>query len=535
MQESVKGGEARMTNTDAWKRIATEASGGYAAAVVLSALYPTMFVLSQNWYALHISQSLWLIGVAIVAGLVLYAVVELVLWGAASLYLRLRGTALPARVRPIVFGVVCAALVGLLLSRTLKLALPDRNLIVPAYLAIGTAFVWAFLRGGQRYVSAFLALLSVIAGVSWAVSANDSSGSWLAEMKQDFETVSFKRKPNIYLFIYDAYSNKDAYTKVFDFDNSAHYAALDARGFKVLHTFSNYASTLQTSLGTFLGAHHYYRTETGFADSQQARPFLAGIIHNPVLATLKANGYKLQYIHSLDYFVNELGKLDYMFPDKPISSSLRVFGVPLLKMKRRISIEDQKEVLYERIHKPAAGDEAPWFTFAHVNIPGHADFAYDWRYQEKFPARFRERTAIANAHMLETIDRIHAADPEAVIVIFGDHGGHRYNGLGNAADPNAAFKDAGVTPEIVTLDESGIMIAIGSAGRCDAYVYDGMTPINMMRTVFACLAEDPALLDTRADDITLYRQKTRNLLITARNGNALPAWEPFNPVAAPFR
>jgi hypothetical protein len=523
-----------MTMT-AWKRITSEAAGGYATAVVLSTLYPTMFVLSQNWYALNLSQSLWLIAMAILAALVIYAVVELALWGTNALLAKWRGVSLPANVRPIVFAILCAALIGLLLQRTLKIALPDRTLLVPTYIAIGAAMIWAFVRGAQRHVSAFLALLSVIAGVSWAVSASDSSGSWLAEMKQDFEGTKFKHKPNIYLFIYDAYSNKDAYTKIFDFDNSAHYAALNQRGLKTLHTFSNYTSTLQTSIGTFLGAHHYYRTETGFADSQQARPFLAGIIHNPVLSTLKSNGYKVQYIHSLDYFVNELGTLDFMFPDKPISSSLRVFGVPLLKMKRRITLDDQKEILYERIHKPASGDEAPWFTFAHVNVPGHADFAYDWRYQSKFPERFRERTAIANVHMLETIDRIHAADPEAVIVIFGDHGGHRYNGLGNAADPNAAFKEAGVTPDIVALDESGILIAIGSAGRCDSYVYEGMTPVNMMRTVFACLSEDPGLLDNRADDITLYRQKTRNLLITARNGKALPAWEAFNPVAAPFR
>lgn len=509
-------------------------SDSYPAVVVLAALYPTLFVLSQNWYALHITQSLWLISFAIVAGLAIYALVEALLWFAGWLHARLRGTPLPANARPIVFAIVCTAIISLLLSRTIKLTLPDRSLAILAYIAIGAVLVWIFSRSGPRHVSAFLAMLSAVATASWVISANDTTGSWLASMKQDFETTEFKRKPNIYLFIYDAYGSKDSYEKVFEFDNTPHYAALNQRKLKTLHTFSNYTSTLQTTISTFLGAHHYYRTESGFADSQQARPFLAGIIHNPVLSTLKSNGYRLQYIHGLDYFVNEQGVLDYMFPDTPISSSLRVFGVPLLKMKRRITLEEQKETLYERIFPPAAPDGAPWFTFAHVNLPGHADFAFDWSKQGHFPQRYRSKTALANAHMLETIDRIQAVDPDAVIVIFGDHGAHRYNGLGKQPDPNAAFATAGVSAETVTLDEFGIMIAIGSGGHCDDYVHGGITPVNMMRTVFACLAEKPALLDGRADDITLFRNKGRTLLLAAKDGKPLPAWKEFTPITLPF-
>ena len=504
---------------------------GYPATVVLAALYPTLFVLSQNWYALHTAQAAWLVAVAIAAGLAIYLLVELGLRAASRLAARWRTAPLPD-VRPVVFGIVCGVIVSLLLYQTLKAAVQDRYLVIPVYIAIGALFVYGFLRGAQRQMNAFLALLSFIASASWVASAMDTSQSWIASVRQDFEGARFKKRPNVYLFIYDAYTSDDAYRKVFDIDNAAHYAALEKRGFRVLHTFSNYRSTLQTTISVFMGMHHYYSTETGFDDTQKGRPLLAGVIHNPVLEVLKRNGYRLQYIHGLDYFVNEQGILDYMFPEKPVSSALRVFGVPLLKMKRRITIEAQNEVLYSRLHPPAGADGEPWFTFAHVNLPAHADLAADWRTLGGFGARYKRMTAAANTHMLETLDRIRAVDPDAVVIIFGDHGAHRYNRLAAAPDPNAAFAEAGISAEIAALDEFGIMIAIGSAGLCDGYVYDGMTPVNMMRSVFACLAEDRALLDGRAPDITLYRDKKRGLRLAARDGKALPAWETFEPEGA---
>jgi hypothetical protein len=506
-----------------------KAWSGYPAAVVFATLYPTIFVLSQNWYALHPTQTAWLILVSIVAGLAIYAVAELALKASDWIAVRWRGEPLPGQVRPIVFGLLCTAILYALLSRTLKFVFVERYLLVPFYIALAGILIFAFSRGAQRHVSAFLALLAAIAGVSWAASAMDSSQSWIEKVRQDFESAQFKHKPNVYLFIYDAYSNEDAYRKVFDFDNTEHYANLRQRQFKVLHTFSNYRSTLQTAISVFLGKHHYYSTETGLSDTQKGRPLLAGVVHNPVLSTFKSNGYRLQYIHGLDYFVNEQGILDYMFPEKPITSSLRVFGLPLLKMRRDITVAAQKEALYARIHPPASRDGAPWFTFAHVNLPSHSPSAADWRTLGGFPARFREKTKLANAHMLETIDRIRAADPGAVIIIFGDHGGHRYNRLASGPDPATAFASAGVTPEIVALDESGIMIAFGSAGLCDAYVYEGMTPVNMFRSLFACLSDDKALLDDRAPDVTLYRNAQQQLFLMAKDGKALPTWEPFEP------
>lgn len=504
---------------------------GPGASVLLATLYPTVFVLSQNWYALHASQMAWLLMVALVSGLAVGAGLELLVRSSAFLSRRLGWSLLAdvKRSRNVVFALACAGLLYMLLHATLKSALPNWGLRISALVVLAIVLLALFQRGAYRYVNTFFGALVLVAGVSWVAATFDRSQDWISSVRQDFEAAKFKKRPNVYLFIYDAYGSDEAYRQVFDFDNKAHYGALEQRGFKVLHTFSNYKSTLQTTIALFLGAHHYYSTETGFDDTQKGRPLLAGVIHNPVLSALKRNGYRLQYIHSLDYFVNEQGILDYMFPDKPISSSLRVFGVPLLKMKRKISAEDHQQTLYANIKRPASETGEPWFTFAHVNLPGHADLSANWRDLASFVTRYRQRTVEANKHMLETIDKIRAADPQAVIAIFGDHGAHRYAGLAEAADPNAAFAAAGVPAEKVALDDFGIMLAIASAGACNDYLKPGTTPINIMRTVIACLAQDDALLAKRAGDITLFRNKKGALWLAARDGAPLSMWEPYKP------
>lgn len=497
---------------------------GAAATILLAVLYPTLFVLSQNWYALNVQQVVWLLVVMPLAAVAIFAVVE----GLLRLSARYFKSAPEDdhRRRAIFFGALSAGLLFFLLFRTLKTALGYEILLVLTYVGLAAVFILAFQRNLQRYINGFLAILSLVAVGSWAASALDPSQAVLEASKQDFESAAFKRKPNIYLLNYDGYGSDSLYRKVFGIDNAEQYQALASRHFKVLHTFSNYRDTLQTTISLFLGAHHYYATSTGFNDSQKGRPFLAGIVHNPVLAALKNNGYRLQYIHGLDYFVNEPGQLDYIFPPKHLASALRVFNIPILKMKRRISMDAQKDALYANMHAPEEGG-APWFTFAHVNKPSHADLAVDWREHDEFPKVYERRTQEANVHMLETIDRIRRIDPGAIIILYGDHGAHRYNMLSATEDPNAAFAKAGVPVEHVTLDQFGIMIAVASGGACDDYVYDGMTPTNMMRAIFACLAEDRNLLNGKAADISLSKGPNSELWRAADQGAVLSAWEPY--------
>ena len=91
---------------------------------------------------------------------------------------------------------------------------------------------------------------------------------------------------------------------------------------------------------------------------------------------------------------------------------------------------------------------------------------------------YRENTRKANAHMLPTIDKILAIDPDALIVIMGDHGSYRYSEAWGPDNPNDAFKVNGLDSDLMAVDYFGIMMGIRSRGQCDDLVYDTMTPVN---------------------------------------------------------
>lgn len=501
--------------------------GSSALTVVLTAVYPTVFVVSQNWYALSGWQALWLVAASIIAGGVIFALAEGAFRLAGSVPLSGKEEEAPARA--VALGLICAGILFFLLIATLKAAVPSTGTLVAIYFALATAFAGAFRRGAQRFLNSFLALLVAVASFTWMLGATSAPPQMIGS-RLDFEAAKFGTKPNIYLFIYDAYGSEDVYKKIFKFDNSRHYRELESRGFKVLHTFSNYGSTWPTTLGTFLGQHHYYETATGNADSQAGRPIMAGLIHNPVLYTLRNNGYRLQYVHGIDFLVNEPGVVEFVYPQGTALSALRAFGNPTLSSiggrKRRVTLDTQAAVLTERLQRPPEQTQSSWFTFAHVNIPAHGPSGPHWRQLGWFEQVFRDRTTQANKHMLQTIEAIKSKDPKAIIVIFGDHGAWRYGMIWGSGDPNEAFRSEGVPTEIVTLDRAGIMIAIHSAGLCDDYVYEGLTPINIMRVVFACLAGERNLMRAKAEDISLL-PLNGNLWLLAKDGVALPRWEVF--------
>ena len=514
-----------------------------ALPILLGALYPTVFALSNNWYSISSGKVLWLLAACVAVGLLLAAFAAAAA-ALARLTLTLAGTAAVDRWAPIARAVVaalaCAAILFVLLDGTLQDALRSPIAVGAAFLLAVPAIAWLFIGGRQRYFSGLLAVLTLASAAGWLWSWAEvklwapASAKFLAE-KDPFEQARFAHKPNIYLFIYDAYGNRDLYQKVFKFDNSAHYRALEERGFKVVHTFSNYFATWPTTLSTFIGSHHYYRMSEGVNDTKLGRSIMAGIARNPVLETVRSNGYRVQYVHGIDYFVNEQGTLDFLFPDEPVYAALRVYNSPLFNslagnkhiFAGRRGPSEQKEVLLSRLHGPPGAGAAPWFTFAHVSLPAHGPTDKSWLQLGDFEKQYVERTVSANEHMLQVMDAIRAKDPGAIIVVFGDHGAWRYRRVWSLdRDPNRSFERAGVSSETVTLDIFGAMIAFYSNGRCDDYVYSTMTPVNIMRTVFACLSGNRDLLEARPEDISIFGLG-RRLWVAARNGRPLEQWELF--------
>ena len=510
----------------------------WIVALLASAAYPTIFALSQNWYALSAAKIVWLIAVVAIA-------LPLLAYGAVFLVgLLLRGIdprePWPRRVEATLVAVLCSLFLFMLFGGSLLAILPNEVVIIGLFLVATAALAWLFVRGGQRYFSGVLVALILVAGLGWIGSFVSYQFSPLARATRaetrDLSVAQFTDRPNVYFFIYDAYGNRDAYRQVHGFDNEKQYAALEAAGFKVMHTFSNYTATWPTTLSFFLGEHHYYDLSSGVDDSKFGRSMMAGLSTNPVLQALRNNGYRIQYVHHNDYFVNARGVLDFNYPEARSDSALAIFGNPIIdRMIGAAGDEAEKsdnsaqmKVLLAHIKPPASKTGQPWFTFSHVGLPAHSPTNKTWQELDGYSEIYKKRTAEANEHMSKVIAAIRERDPDAIIVLIGDHGSWRYRDIwGKGDDPNQIMEAAGTDPAVVTLDVFGIMIAIYSNGRCDSYLYPAVTPVNVMRLIFACLSGDRSLMQPLAADISLmWRGKTK-LWLTARDGNVLPRWERF--------
>ncbi len=512
------------------------------AAVLLAVYYPTLFAISKNWYAFNAGELVSLLVGAGAFGVVLwtiyrtlYPLLARLLVGSVGVE---PGTA-KKRASAIVLAVVCVWSMFLLLDGTLLDVLGGKLPVRVAFILTLIGVGWLFVRGRIAAYNAVLAAISIAALAEFATSFWSYKAPTATNVPQiavqDFEVARFITKPNIYFFIYDSYGSSDAYAHNFNFGNSKHYSELERRGFRVAHTLSNYTNTWNTTLGIFLGRHHYYRLSWGNEDTKIGRELLAGRAHNPVLTTLRRNGYRLQLVNASDYFLTERGTLDFLYPDTQPHRVLKIFGsrrvdkLAFNKTDSPASFAAQKNALSQRLAVMAADKgQQPWFTFFWVPLPSHASNRMPMSGVAAFQRRFVERTKTANAHMVDVMDRIIEVDPSGVIVIIGDHGAKSYSGVSAIGeDPNRAFTDAGIDVDTATLDHFGIMIAVRSGDRCNKLVYPGISPVNIMRVIFACLSNDADLLARKADDISIVRR--HRLWLAGREGKHLPRWETFEP------
>ena len=99
-------------------------------------------------------------------------------------------------------------------------------------------------------------------------------------------------------------------------------------------------------------------------------------------------------------------------------------------------------------------------------LPAHSPTNKTWKELDGYSEIYKKRTIEANEHMSKVIGAIKERDPDAIIVLIGDHGSWRYRDIwGKGDDPNQIMQAAGVDPTVVTLDVFGIMVAIYSNGR----------------------------------------------------------------------
>jgi hypothetical protein len=316
----------------------------------------------------------------------------------------------------------------------------------------------------------------------------------------------FESTPDIYWLMLDEHARSDQLERLTDADNSWFMDDLEDRGFST--SSSSHSAYLFThlSLSSTLAMDYAFTPDHRYkGEIQMAVPFIAG--DNPVVETLEDNGYR--YIFAPDGSVEwadcagETADRSCIAPvggflSRREPTSLLVRSTPVGSFPLGYVHNDLESVTagLEQID-----DDRPFFLFAHILSP-HQPYRYgEGCARRAEPVRGSgydfERQAAAYANdvecldhdVVDTVDRIIADDPDAVIIIQSDHG--------SSLDYDFEVPLDQLTPDM-EMERFGALNAIRLPASCRGRSIEGEPIVNTYRLVLACLAgTEPELLDTR--------------------------------------
>jgi hypothetical protein len=259
-----------------------------------------------------------------------------------------------------------------------------------------------------------LLFMTVIAAVQLAyfyVTKIDPQQNW--SESQNFEKLSFTKKPNIYLIQPDGYVGRKTLKNLpYSTSNDEFYKSLDEKGFSFNDDYrSNYNSTLTSNSALFNAQQHYFKFGILSNELLNARASIIG--SNPVLRTFKNNGYTTSLITETTYFFTN--RAEMMFDYSNIEESdLSYF--PYFKQGIDIIAPLQKQLDKQSTEST--------FTFIQMLAPAHISVnkSQSLGVEEEGKA-YLQRLETSNKEIIKMVELIAAKDANAIIMLVADHGG----------------------------------------------------------------------------------------------------------------
>lgn len=301
-------------------------------------------------------------------------------------------------------------------------------------------------------------------------------------------------KPSIYLLIYDSYVVNETMIE-YGIDNQEQQQYLRELDFNIYpDVYSLGTNTLDSMSRVFNNSMNYYGNKRRGISGD-------GVVQN----LLKEFGYKTYGVFSSDYYARGVvPTYDYSFPDasSPVGLLSKAIFLGELRFDLNFSKITQQEYIHEKEIILSEVTEDPRFVYMHSVLPGHSQNSGVCRPDEI--ELFRDRLAQANIEMRQDIALVIEHDPEAILIVAGDHGPHLTKNclsyLGNDYDIS----------EITRLDiqdRYGTFVAI-KWPSADFVEYDDITILqDLFPSIFAYIFEDQGLLESRIEpetDIGLY-------------------------------
>ena len=504
----------------------SSSSRGWVIYPFLAAIFPIVSVLSSNAPRVPLSDAvvpiLGMLGMTVLLGFALTPLLRdrfkrgLMLLGLIVLFWT--------------YGAVLDAIRAVLHYREMLSGLRILPFVALEFAAAAALFV--NLRRTQRPLAELTRFLNVASGVVVAlavgISANDygraGAVSTLFSDRPPTASAFDREARDIVYIIADAYGRHDVIRDVYGYDNTAFVEALEDRGFYVAReSRANYNAT-RFSISSSLN----FEYVNGIADELGGDQSTARLIRNSrVLNWLDARGYRFVSF-ATGYADTEMHRADpYLAPRVQITEFQQILidMTPLRSVINRVrSRRVAKYGLRSSAHdlhrarvlfalkglREMAWTKEPEFVFAHIVSP-HWPFVLDQfsnpiypviRYNlsvdypdwekptlQEFTEGYRNQVQGLNRLLLETIDAVQQANPDAIIILQGDHGPRRRTILPDPgpwqtyAREELAILNAYYLPGVVAED----------------LLYPEISPVNTFRVILnAYFQQDFPLLEDRS-------------------------------------
>ena len=374
---------------------------------------------------------------------------------------------------------------------------------------IGLFAVWRF----RRWAPAVTPVLNAVAAILLLLNAWGMTQAVVAigsRTPVDSDTTDIALAPadpnvlpDVYYLVPDRYGGPTALTDVYGFDNEPFLRALESRGFAVARdAHANYVKTSLSLVSTlemdFLDAEGLAAEQDSGRDTEPIHRRLGQRLAVP--AALKELGY--QYIQVASWWAptstNEDADRVFRYEGQDVFTTVLAQTTLLRAVTEPEAAPDdpwdwrvmRQHPLYQLdVLKEIPGAPGPKFVLGHLPIP-HPPYVFD------VDGSFMDRAQVAkqgdrdsyirqlrytNEQLLQVIDGIIAADPDAVILLQADEGPFP---LEYARDEwGFVWRDA--TDEQLE-EKFGILSAMRVPGadlEANGW-HDAITPVNSWRVIF---------------------------------------------------
>ena len=352
--------------------------------------------------------------------------------------------------------------------------------------------------------------VGMYAGEQW--DRTDRPGVVVTGDTSNLRDVTFKRRPNIYFLSFDGMAPRVLLREYMGVENTPFHDLFNARFRRFENFFVNAVYTM-VSLESVLGLdERLYKTKVQEIRKKTGNGFsqlmFSGNSPSPLFDLFKKNGYETNTAYAGEYFGKRKGPFvdRYFTGGNPLVCNLlddriRAFSFwgYCLVVAWRANDANARE--YERVIDylgEVSFRDAPQFAMAHLAPPGHAvrSFRYSDQAQlAEYRVSYRLGSAAAAGLLARLLAHLDEHDPEAILLVYSDHG--------PLLSTNVPFANA---PEFVVQDHFGALGGVHPPTACAQWFDEAqerrgyLTLLDAAHAVIRCLSGgESALSVTPAD------------------------------------